>query len=58
MKETVRFLESARKKRNVGIYERAGVIGEGEAEEMLLSAKDLRRKVAEWLRNIHPEYYP
>ena len=58
IKETVRFLEAARKKRNVGIYERAGVIGEGEAKEILALSKDLRRKVAGWLRKNHPEYYP
>ena len=56
MKETVRLLEAARKKRNVGIYERAGVIGAGEAKEILALANNLRGKVADWLSNNHPEY--
>ena len=55
MEETARFLEAARKKRNVGIYERAGVISEGEAMEMLSLAKGLRRQVEDWIRTQHPK---
>ncbi len=48
-------LECARRKRNIGIYERAGVISEGEAGEMLSLARNLRHRVEEYLRQSHPE---
>ena len=48
-------LEMARKKRNVGIYERTGVISDEEAERMLALAKRLRNEVTVWLKANHPE---
>ena len=35
LSKTTDRLEAARRKRNIGVYERAGVISEGEAGEML-----------------------
>jgi hypothetical protein len=43
-----------RKKRNVGDYERAGLVSKTEAREMLALARSLRREVEEWLRQHHP----
>jgi hypothetical protein len=48
-------LDAFRKKRNIGDYERAGIISEQEAKEMLLLARDICRKVQDWLRTNHPE---
>jgi len=44
-----------RKKRNVGSYERAGMVSEREAKEMFHLARRLRREVENWLRANHPE---
>jgi len=44
-----------RKKRNVGGYERAGMISDHEADAMLSLAKDIRKKVEDWLRKNYPE---
>ncbi len=44
-----------RKKRNLGGYERAGVVSDQEAEEMFLLAKKIRDEVAAWLRKTYPE---
>lgn len=47
--------DSFRKKRNVGGYERAGLISEQEAKEMFSLAEDLLVAVEKWLRANHPE---
>lgn len=44
-----------RKKRNVGGYERAGMISDHEADSMLSLAKDIRKKVEDWLSKNYPE---
>ncbi len=44
-----------RKKRNVGGYERIGVVSDLEANEMLSLAQVLRREVEEWIQKEHPE---
>ena len=44
-----------RKKRNIGGYERAGMISHQEAEEIYSLAKRLRADVEEWLHQHHPE---
>lgn len=51
-------LDAFRKKRNVGDYERAGLVSEKEAAEMVALARELRKKVEEWLRHNHPELLP
>lgn len=44
-----------RKKRNIGGYERAGIVSDHEAAEMLALAKDIRQKVEEWLSRNYPD---
>jgi hypothetical protein len=48
-------LDKFRKKRNITGYERAGVVSEQEAKEMVALAKDLRDGVIAWLKKNHPE---
>ena len=48
-------IEAFRKKRNLGNYERAGVVSDKEAEEMFQLAQRLRDDVAAWLRAQHPK---
>ena len=48
-------LDAFRKKRNVGDYERAGLVSEKEAAEMVALARQLRKQVEVWLRAKHPE---
>ena len=43
-------LDKFRKKRNLGGYERAGMISEQETKEMLALARNLRKEVEEWIR--------
>jgi len=50
----IKLLDDFRRKRNISDYERAGTVSEQEAAEMLELARNLRTKVAEWLRNKHP----
>ena len=51
----IRQLDKFRHKRNISDYERAGLVTEQEAEEMLALAKQLRNDVEQWLRIHHPE---
>lgn len=44
-----------RKKRNIGGYERAGMVSDHEADEMLSLAKNIRKKVEDWLNKKYPE---
>jgi len=46
----IRQLDGFRKKRNIGDYEHPGLVSETEVQEMLVLARTLRQKVAEWLR--------
>ena len=48
-------LDAFRKKRNVGDYERAGLVSEKEAQEMVALARQLRKQVGDWFRANHPE---
>lgn len=52
---TIDLLDKFRQKRNVSDYERAGLVSEQEAEEMIALARQLRRDVEWWLRAHHPE---
>ena len=51
----VEELDAVRKKRNVGGYERAGIISEGEATNAVESAREVRKMVEEWITENHPE---
>ena len=51
----IKQLDKFRQKRNISDYERAGLVTEQEAEEMVALAKQLRDDVEQWLRIHHPE---
>jgi hypothetical protein len=51
----IRKFDRFRKKRNIGGYERAGTISDGEAAEMLALAGELRRELMTWLQSNHPD---
>ena len=53
--ELINQFDSFRKKRNVGSYDRAGLISEQEAKEMLFLAEELLGIVEKWLRANCPE---
>lgn len=55
-KETMGQLEAFRKKRNIGEYDLAGAISETEATEVLTLAVELRKELARWMGENHPEY--
>ena len=44
-----------RKKRNIGGYERAGLVSDQEAHEMLELAEKVRADGEKWIRDNHPE---
>ena len=50
----IKKLDKFRQKRNISDYERAGLVTEQEAEEMVALAKQVRDDVAQWLRIHHP----
>ncbi len=54
----VNRLDAFRKKRNMGGYERAGVVTDTEAAEMRLLAETLAEDVRRWLLRTHPELLP
>ena len=51
----IKQLDKFRQKRNISDYERAGLVTEQEAEEMVTLAKQLRDGVEQWLRIHHPK---
>ncbi len=50
----IKQLDKFREKRNISDYERAGLVTEQEAEEMIVLAKQLRDDVEQWLRAHYP----
>jgi hypothetical protein len=46
--------EQFRKKRNIGGYERAGLVSNQEAHEMISLARQLRASVEQWIRQNYP----
>jgi len=54
--DLIKQFDAFRKKRNIGGYERVGLVSEQEAKEMLTLAQDLLDMVKEWLRINHPEF--
>ena len=52
---TIKQLDKFREKRDISDYERAGLVTEQEAEEMIMLAKQLRYDVEQWLRSNHDE---
>lgn len=53
----MRQLDSFRKKRNLGGYERAGTVSDHEANEMMILAELIRRKVRDWLESHRPDLF-
>lgn len=53
---TINSINKLHKKRNFASYTSAGAVSEGEAEEMLRLAKDIRGRVEQWLRDNRPEF--
>ena len=53
-KSRISQFDRFRKKRNIGGYERAGMVSDIEAKEMLQLAERLRAEVTDWLRANHP----
>lgn len=51
-------LDAFRKKRNISDYERAGIVSEAEALEMIAMARMMRKAVEDWLRQNHPHLLP
>jgi hypothetical protein len=49
------LFDRLRKKRNIGMYERAGIISDHEAGEMLSLAEKLLASVLAWLRRDHSD---
>lgn len=56
--DEILLLDSFRKKRNIGFYDRAGTISETEVKELLSTALKLRDTVLKWFRAKHPELVP
>jgi len=44
-----------RKKRNIGGYERAGLVSDREADEMIALAQQLRSRVERWIHKHYPD---
>ena len=55
--ELIAQFDMFRKKRNIGGYERAGMVSDHEANEMVSLAKRLRKDIEYWLRANHPELF-
>ena len=49
------YLDSCRRKRNMADYDAAGVISEGEVQEILDGTERFRKDVVNWLRTNHPD---
>lgn len=52
------YLETCRRKRNIAEYDRAGVITEQEATELVTFCRELRQEVLDWLHQTHPKLAP
>jgi hypothetical protein len=50
--------DAFRKKRNIGGYERAGLVSEAEAIAMVALARKIRKQVEDWLRLNYPDLAP
>lgn len=56
--DTAAYFQACRRRRNVAVYERAGVVSQAEAEELHLQVKRLRDEIVAWLRLEKPELAP
>jgi hypothetical protein len=53
----VRHLDACRKRRNITSYEIGGSISEGEVEEVVKLARDVRQKAEKWIKSKHPQLW-
>jgi hypothetical protein len=51
----LRLLDGYRKKRNVGDYQKAGMVTDTEADELVVLAEGIAIRVRAWLKAFHPE---
>lgn len=54
-KGTIGQLDQFRKKRNISDYERAGIVSDQEAKEMIALARKMRKDIEKWLRAHYPD---
>ena len=54
----VDFLDLCRRRRHQSRYDRAGVVQQRDADELLATARRLDAEVRRWLREHHPELLP
>lgn len=54
--DLIETFDQFRKKRNIGGYERAGLVTDQEAHEMFELAQQLRVDVEKWIRDNYPGY--
>ena len=54
--DLIKQFDAFHKKRNIGGYERVGLVSEQEAKEMLILAQDLLGNVKELLKINHPKF--
>ena len=52
--DTINKFDQFRRKRNISVYERIGMVSEQEVTEMFELAKELLKLVTEWLSKNHP----
>jgi len=53
--DLIKQFDAFRKKRNIGGYERAGLVSEQEVNEMLSLTENLLKMLKEWLNSNYPE---
>ena len=54
LKETMVFLSRCSRKRGQAMYERVGVVGQQDADDLVETARRLRADVVAWLKRRHP----
>ena len=52
--DTINKFDQFRRKRNISIYERIGMVSEQEVTEMIALAQELHNLVTKWLEENHP----
>jgi hypothetical protein len=57
-KDEADYLETCRRKRNIAEYDRAGVITEQDASELVTFVTELQEEVRRWLKKEHSELAP
>ena len=55
LKDMSDYIERCSRKRGQSIYERVGVVSEGDAQDLIEAVEKLKMEVMEWLNKNHPE---